>query len=133
MSVSSVDFSDLLATCSPHMCRKQICCQNDSKIPVSSSGSAAVFERKYSAYLLLWSAVQLLSGARSLLYHNRCLLPKQHVSTFFTFHRLCVYPWVGFLNLFLACSSFCFLGLSALLSCRFCFLVVSALLSLLRY
>ena len=95
------------------------------KIPVSSSGSAAVTERKYIAYLLLWSAFQRLAGARARLYHYRFLLPKQHVSSFFQ-----VVPIMrsssGCLVMFLACLSFCFLDLSACLSFLFCLLVFSA-------
>ena len=86
-------------------------------IPVSSSGSAAVTERKYIAYLLLWSAFQRLAGARARLYHYRFLLPKQHVSSFFKLYRLCVLPrgalscsllvcHSAFLTFLLACLSF---------------------------
>ena len=51
------------------------------------------------AYLLLiWSAVHLRPGARSRLVHNRFLLSKHHVSAFFSFYRLCVYPCVGIMS-----------------------------------
>ena len=90
------------------------------------------------AYLLLWSAIQRLAGARSRLYHDRFLLPKQHVSSFFKMYRLCVLPrgalscslldcHSAFLTFLLACLSF-FACLSFLLLsvwfhfCSFCFL-----------
>ena len=108
------------------------------KIPVSSSGSAAVTERKYMAYLLLWSAFQRLAGARARLYHYRFLLPKQHVSSFFKLYRLCVLPrgalscsllvcHSAFLTFLLACLSFSACLSFLLLSfwfqcCSFCFL-----------
>ena len=106
-----------LATRSPYTCRVQITAEVIQKIPVSSSGSAAVTERKYIAYLLLWSAFQRLAGARSRLYHYRFLLPKQHISSFFKLYRLCVLPrgalscsllvcHSAFLTFLLACLSF---------------------------
>ena len=70
------------------------------------------------AYLLLWSAIQRLAGARSRLYHVRLLLSKQHVSAFFKMYRLRV-----LLRGSLSCSLLVFHSafLSFLLACLFCF------------
>ena len=90
------------------------------------------------AYLLLWSAIQRLAGARSRLYHDRLLVPKHHVSAFFKMYRLCVLPQgslscsllvchSAFLTFLLACLSFSACLSFLLLSfwfhfCSFCFL-----------
>ena len=70
------------------------------------------------AYLLLWSAIQRLAGARSRLYHVRLLLSKQHVSAFFKMYRLRV-----LLRGSLSCSLLVFHSafLAFLLACLFCF------------
>ena len=70
------------------------------------------------AYLLLWSAIQRLAGARSRLYHVRLLLSKQHVSAFFKMYRLRVLPQGS-----LSCSLLVFHSafLAFLLACLFCF------------
>ena len=70
------------------------------------------------AYLLLWSAIQRLAGARSRRYHVRLLLSKQHVSAFFKMYRLRV-----LLRGSLSCSLLVFHSafLAFLLACLFCF------------
>ena len=70
------------------------------------------------AYLLLWSAIQRLAGARSRLYHDRLLLSKQHVSAFFKMYRLHVLPRGS-----LSCSLLVFHSafLAFLFACLFCF------------
>ena len=70
------------------------------------------------AYLLLWSAIQRLAGARSRLYHDRLLVPKHHVSAFFKMYRLCVLPRGSLSRSFLVCHS---AFLAFLLACLFCF------------
>jgi len=69
------------------------------------------------AHLLLWSAIQRLSGARSRLYHVRLFLSKHHVSAFFKMHRLRV-----LLRVHCHVPCLCFI----LLSWPFCLLVFSA-------
>ena len=70
------------------------------------------------AYLLLWSAIQRLAGARSRRYHVRLLLSKQHVSAFFKMYRLRF-----LLRGSLLCSLLVFHSafLAFLLACLFCF------------
>ena len=70
------------------------------------------------AYLLLWSAIQRLAGARSRLYHVRLLLSKQHVSAFFKMYRLRVLPRGSLSCSLLVCHS---AFLAFLLACLFCF------------
>ena len=70
------------------------------------------------AYLLLWSAIQRLVGARSRLYHDRLLLSKQHVSAFFKMYRLHVLPRGSLSCSLLVCHS---AFLAFLLACLFCF------------
>ena len=69
------------------------------------------------AYLLLWSAIQRLAGARSRLYHVRLLLSKQHVSAF---SRCTDYAFFFGVHCHVLCL--CFI----LLSWPFCLLVFSA-------
>ena len=90
MSVSFIHFVPICWRLVPRTCAEF---KSIAKIPVPSSGSAESLRENLVAYLLLWSAVQRLAGARSRLYHNRLLLPKQHVSAFFKIDRVCVFPW----------------------------------------
>ena len=86
------------------------------------------------AYLLLWSAIQRLAGARSQLYHVRLLLSKQHVSAFsrctdyaFFFGVHCHVPCLCFI---LLSWPFCLLVFSAsFLSFQFLLLLFSVLFS----
>ena len=104
-----------LATRSPYTCRVQITAEVIQKIPVSSSGSAAVTERKYSR--VPPSLVRYSTSCWDSFSALSCPIVALKAACFCIFQDV---PFTlsssGFIVMFLACVSFCFLGLSACLS-----------------
>ena len=101
------------------VCRDQVCCRSDSKkIPISSSGSAAVTERKLLRTVLFY-------GPHSICFLGLVLgdiMPifvRNFIFSSFQLFSWCASPCVGTLGCFLAFFSLCFLGVSALLSSFF--------------
>ena len=101
------------------------------KIPVSSSGSAAVTERKYSR--VPPSLVRYSTSCWGSFSAISCPIVALKAACFCIFQDVPItLSSSGFIVMFLACVSFCFLGLSACLSflllsfrfnfCSFCFL-----------
>ena len=120
-----------LATCSPYTCRVQKAAEVIQKIPISSSGSAAVTERKYSR--VPPSLVRYSTSCWGSFSAISCPIVALKAACFCIFQDVPITrSSSGFIVMFLACVSFCFLGLSACLSflllsfrfnfCSFCFL-----------
>ena len=101
------------------------------EIPISSSGSAAVTERKYSR--VPPSLVRYSTSCWGSFSAISCPIVALKAACFCIFQDVPITrSSSGFIVMFLACVSFCFLGLSACLSflllsfrfnfCSFCFL-----------
>ena len=129
--LSYIFFFLWLATCSPYTCRVQITAEVIQKIPISSSGSAAVTERKYSR--VPPSLVRYSTSCWGSFSAISCPIVALKAACFCIFQDVPITrSSSGFIVMFLACVSFCFLGLSACLSflllsfrfnfCSFCFL-----------
>ena len=107
-----------LATCSPYTCRVQITAEVIQKIPVSSSGSAAVTERKYSR--VPPSLVRFSTSCWGSFSAISCPIVALKSSMFLHFSRCTDYAFFFGVHCHVPCL--CFI----LLSWPFCLLVFSA-------
>ena len=114
------------------VCRDQVCCRSDSKkIPISSSGSAAVTERNLLRTVLFFGPhyICFLGLVRG--YIRALFCQKLHFLAVFNCSVCALLLVRVSWGVFLAFFSLCFLGVSALLSSFFFLscLLLSAFLS----
>ena len=114
------------------VCRDQVCCRSDSKkIPISSSGSAAVTERNLLRTVLFFGPhyICFLGLVRG--YIRALFCQKLHFLAVFNCSVCALLLVRVSWGVFLAFFSLCFLGVSALLSSFFSLScpVLSSLLS----